>query len=115
MDEPYIVQIAGARGGKTDSLVKRTVDAIREAMPAEVVVRGELDAAWAEVEAALPEGWAILQLHHTAMMDQRWQAEAQSRVGPVVMWNKVRTVIAEGLTPAAALRALAAKLPETGR
>lgn len=71
-----------------------------------------LDAAWAEAEAALPEGWAMLQLHHTAMMDQRWQAEAQSRIGPVVAWNRVRTVIAEGLTPAAALRALTAKLRE---
>ena len=79
------------------------------------VILGELDAAWQEAEAALPKGWAILQLHHTAMMDQRWQAEAQCRIGPVVAWNRVRTVIAEGSTPAAALRALAAKLREVGR
>ena len=72
----------------------------------------ELGLAWQEAEAALPEGWAKENLQHTAMMDQRWQAEAGSRIGPVIQWNKVRTVIAEGPTPAAALRALAARLRE---
>jgi len=79
---------------------------------ADAALADSLDAAWAEAEAALPDGWAILGLDHTAMMDQRWRAEAQSRIGPVVAWNRVRTVSAEGLTPAAALRALAAKLRE---
>lgn len=69
-----------------------------------------LDEAWREAEAALPEGWSISELRHTAMLDQRWQAEAQRRIGPVIEWNRHRTVIAEGLTPAAALLALAAKL-----
>jgi hypothetical protein len=75
------------------------------------VVADSLDAAWAEAEAALPEG-AYLVLSD----DPRYTAEA-TREGyhhPAIGWVGVWTMEATGPTPTAALRALAAKLRERG-
>jgi hypothetical protein len=108
-DDPLECGICGDYTVKGIEVHETCLAALRAAHPED----DGLDAAWKAAEAALPEGWAIDNLRHTAMMDQRWQAEAGSRIGPVVQWNKVRTVIAEGPTPAAALRALAAHLRST--
>lgn len=64
-----------------------------------------IDGAWAEVEAALPEGWSILSLKS---FGTGWgaAADAPSLAGP---WHK-RHARAHGPTPAAALLALAAAL-----
>ena len=67
-----------------------------------------LDAAWAEAEAALPEGWAIVSIFATSSAPWEWRAFAGLTVNPesddpFMSW-------AEGPTPAAALRALAARL-----
>ena len=72
---------------------------------------GTLDAAWAEAEAALPEGWAlrIMACMHDGAIGP-WKVSAGedlSRYADV-------PVYVEG-DPAAALRALAAKLREVGR
>lgn len=72
-------------------------------------LRGSLDAAWAEAEAALPEGWFLV-----LSDDPRYSAEA-TREGyhdPAIGWVGVQTRDATGPTPAAALRALAATLRE---
>jgi len=66
-----------------------------------------LDAAWAEAEAALPEGW---QLRGVERQGVKWLANADEPRGAA--WN-VAHAYAE--TPAAVLRALAAKLREVGR
>lgn len=70
-----------------------------------------LDAAWAEAEAALPEGWAIDGLYRVVartslereweviVHEDDWQGDEDNHHG-------------RGPTPAAALRALAAKLRE---
>ena len=73
---------------------------------------GSLDEAWAEAEAALPEGWFIggLTNHGYRGQGERWLAQAYD--GPVEDAN-YRTFKAEWAdTPAAALHALAAKLRE---
>lgn len=65
----------------------------------------DLGAAWAEAEAALPEGWAISLLWG----GERWAAAA----GPWPDDGQRRTIYASAdTTPAAALRALAAALRE---
>jgi hypothetical protein len=84
-----------------------------------------LDAAWAEAEAALPEGWAL------AGLEQRWpdwddrgngigvpwwdvSADSNATVGCATCGSDVlKYHDASGPTPAAALRALAEKLRET--
>jgi len=68
-----------------------------------------LDAAWAEVEAALPDGWSILPPLSLRSFGGYWRAaaDAPSLVG--LPWHE-RHVLAHGLTPAAALLALAAAL-----
>lgn len=67
-----------------------------------------IDAAWAAAEAALPEGWVIQSvLRCTPECWQAWAADpAEDASDPFV-------AIADGPTPAAALRSLAAKLRET--
>jgi hypothetical protein len=85
-----------------------------------------LDAAWAEVEAALPEGWAIGTLTRNSARgrtkDQAWWCSANG--SPAIVgarsdrrhpWPPGHRKVAYGPTPAAALRALAAKLREVGR
>jgi hypothetical protein len=67
---------------------------------------GGLDAAWAEAEAVLPEGWAIRIMTCRCHGDGKWKVSA----GPDLSGDPV-AYIEE--TPAAALRALAAKLRET--
>jgi len=68
-----------------------------------------LDAAWAEAEAALPEGWRLDGLNPGIVSDRGvrtpgWVARA---------WGSGETIWVRATTPAAALRALAAKLQET--
>lgn len=65
-----------------------------------------LDAAWAEAEAALPEGWAITNLGVT---QDGWQAWAT-----LVPSHDEEFEAEYGPTPVAAVRALAAKLRERG-
>ncbi len=64
-----------------------------------------VDAAWADAEAVLPEGWKLTDLHLLAggwrAIAARWPTDAR-RPGD---WEA-----AQGMTPDAALRALAARL-----
>jgi hypothetical protein len=81
-----------------------------------------LDEAWAEAEAALPEGWIICRLigGHPGPYTPAWQAQAEptpayknvpGHFGTTgSMWLGVGST---GHTPAAALRALAAALSPT--
>jgi hypothetical protein len=65
-----------------------------------------LDAAWAEAEAALPDDMAMYGVQHVFQdieADPKWEAQAG---------DLIHTVEDYGPTPAAALRALAAKLRE---
>ena len=81
---------------------------------ADAALAESLDAAWAEVEAALPEGWWIARIELSGMTTEDmggnrdrltwWEAWAR---GPK---DKDAKGVAD--TPAAALRALAAKLRE---
>ena len=64
----------------------------------------ELGAAWAEAEAALPEYWYIRSL----MLSHPYSAPTWE----VVAADQRRIITAQGPIPAAALRALAAKLRE---
>ena len=70
-----------------------------------------LDAAWAEAEAALPKGWVVaglnLDLWALSRGEQVWVAAAGHPLDS--------STFAEAPTPAAALRALAAKLREVPR
>lgn len=67
-----------------------------------------LDSAWAEAEAALPDGWDLSGVENASEGSGRyWTA------GAFLPWDEsAHDVIADGPTPAAALRALAAKLRE---
>ena len=86
----------------------------------ETVIPDTLDAAWTEVEGALPEGWIICRLlgSHPMPYGQPWSAQAEPtpayRSVPGHMPGQTGSmwlgVGADGPTPAAALRALAAKL-----
>jgi hypothetical protein len=60
---------------------------------------GSLDAAWAEAEAALPDGWNVHGVERIGVGN--WHAAA---------WPLVDAVHGHGPTPAAALRALAERL-----
>lgn len=64
----------------------------------------ELGAAWAEAEAALPEGWDV---HLWGDHEAGWSAQSCDDYG--------LRALATGPTPAAALRALAAELKEAAR
>lgn len=68
--------------------------------PAQEPPAPSLDAAWAEAEAALPEGWAIDRVYWRD--DITWSAWAANTTGGGLR--------GDGDTPAAALRALAAVL-----
>ena len=83
-----------------------------------------LDAAWAEAEAALPDGWTLLEVSRLdrdedggRMLDARggyWYASAgEGNKAQVVSYIR-REETETGHTPAAALRGLAAKLRERG-
>jgi hypothetical protein len=111
---PFVLQIVGQKGGKTEALIQRTVDAIRAAMPSEVIVRGELDLAWAEAIAlAAEKGWRVDRIEwggdegDDGPLRDVWTASAYNLNGPI------GRIDAEGPTPAAALRALTAKLKES--
>jgi hypothetical protein len=67
-----------------------------------------LDAAWAEAEAALPEGWAL------QVAKDRADGQAEAMAGPIEFSWPPHVVRVFGPTPAAALRALAAKLRGEG-
>ena len=85
-------------------------------------VTDSLDAAWAEAEAALPEGWTLGGVQRS---NQRGQTKRQAYISTAwggilagqtaVLATPRGRRIAYGDTPAAALRALAAKLREVGR
>ena len=79
---------------------------IPEGMGGHYVVAGSLDAAWAEAEAALPERHGGLHLNSYGDWGRidGWSAHTFAPRQP--------TITATGPTPAAALRALAAKLRE---
>jgi hypothetical protein len=64
-----------------------------------------LDAAWAEAEAALPEGWRILAVSWPTEHDDEWAASAG---------GEGKITYGKGQTPAAALHALAARLAKGG-
>lgn len=72
-------------------------------------VEGGLDAAWAEAEAALPEGWwgPSLGPEEAIKKAEAWRAFAWDR--PT---QRGRLIEGHGTTPAAALRALAEQLRE---
>ena len=83
------------------------IEAALQASPA------PLDAAWAEAEAALPEGWRIEMV--ASWTRGEWRATAvptppNKRVGRGTMWLGKS---ADGPTPVAALHALAARLQST--
>ena len=67
----------------------------------------DLGCAWAEVEAALPDEWAIRIMTCNCSPDRTWKVSAGPDLGPLAD----PAVYVED-TPAAALRALAAKLRE---
>ncbi len=76
-----------------------------------------LDAAWQEAEAALPEGWVVEGTRRVLMAGlpkmQRWGATACPLTPKGRNWRGIyETQYADGPTPAAALRALAAVLLE---
>lgn len=79
---------------------------------------GDLDAAWAEAEAALPEGWDLMVGHTTeCRFCPGWWATASKRPDEPPHYLKVISSENARLrgehhdaTPAAALRALAARL-----
>ncbi len=75
------------------------------------IARGELDAAWAEVEAELPEGWWIVGIERQPRAaGGHWIVTTQPIIDASLMGFPSPQVRALGDTPAAALRALAAKL-----
>lgn len=98
------------------------IDAARKALRAALTASEPgLDAAWREAEAALPEDrglWLVegVQLVDTSDSDDlddeqlEWEAEAVDHQ----RGGQPRNVTALGTTPAAALRALAARLRSTG-
>ena len=67
-----------------------------------------LDAAWAEAEAALPEGWELTQLDLLYYPRRLWRAWILPKDRTAKVWDTFETAEAE--TPAGALRALAAQL-----
>jgi len=79
-------------------------------------VASELDAAWAECEAALPVGWDLRVQGLRAYDRKWWIAEAEARETTICDGcgrpKEPGLVHVDGSTPAAALRALAARLRE---
>jgi hypothetical protein len=71
-----------------------------------------LDAAWAEAEAALPEGWPNSDLGVRRLPDGTGYAWASGYLGEPPAYIEIWYPGEEAASPAAALRALAAKLRE---
>lgn len=67
-----------------------------------------LDAAWAEAEAALPEGWGL------SVALEREDGQATARAGRIAFSWPPEVISTIGPTPKAALHALAARLRERG-
>jgi hypothetical protein len=65
-----------------------------------------LDAAWAAVEAVLPEGWHLASFAHDGPLNPGWYVDARPD------GHRSGRYAASGPTPVAALRALEAKLKE---
>lgn len=83
----------------------------RNALTAAVArAEGELDAAWAEAEAALPEGWQTWL--RPGLFTDGWEASGRVKGIWRLADGPVPETTAAGPTPAAALRALAAALRE---
>jgi len=86
------------------------VEAVLPDIEAEAIAADSLDAALAEVEAALPKGWHLCAVErHCHVGDAtpgEWGAYAHDA-------NRWESESAQGPTPAAALRALTVKLRET--
>lgn len=96
------------RPANRGTVIEHVVD---EGHPAEetcgICVALSLGAAWAEAEAALPEGWWITALTTRGFGDKEWHVTAENAI------NQSRlSADGYGPTPAAALSALAAKLRE---
>jgi hypothetical protein len=78
---------------------------------------GSLDAAWVEAEAVLPEGTCDLAVYHYDE-PERPEGEYAPHVEPAMyaaktcIFPQAEWIYAQGVSPAAALRALAAKLRE---
>jgi hypothetical protein len=90
--------------------LSKAIEAIEAEAAAAEKAHDSLDAAWAEAEAALPDGWIGPSLGPELAIKRSgwvWRAFSWDRATP-------RGVLIEGHgpTPAAALRALAAKLRE---
>ena len=66
-----------------------------------------LDEAWRKAEAALPEGW-----QYTSIIRMNWSDTKEWLAGASEMANPKNYIECLGPTPAAALRALAARLSE---
>ena len=69
-----------------------------------------LDAAWAEAEAALPEGWCVSEILNAIPAHGTLPTSKASAIAAPIDPDGPESVFAHGPTPAAALRALAAKL-----
>jgi hypothetical protein len=85
-------------------------DALRRNGYALIRSPDSLDAAWVAAEAALPEGWVLDRL-----WDRLWDREVRAQWTARAVDGGLYTAFIESepcLTPAAALRALAAKLRE---
>ena len=74
---------------------------------------GSLDAAWAEAEAALPEGWMLYEVAQCEQAPGKWLANASHLLSGTLdprghpHWDFCH---GEGPTPASALHELAARL-----
>jgi hypothetical protein len=74
-----------------------------------------LDAAWAEAEAALPKGWSFWEVTGYSPDEDQPEVRVFARVrtaNTIDRKGNVPEVFASASTPAAALRALAARLTE---
>lgn len=103
------------------------MDMVREMGGAHLLPRTDsLDAAWAEAEAALPEGWVLLGVNHAVpwgpylprlqggevFHEPAYHASAREDWSQQKLHVAAKTAVVGGATPAAALRALAARLRE---
>ena len=126
LGELIAVGLLGQKDGL--GLTANEARVIAEDMAAHIVGKGpfgELDAAWAEAEAALPEGWVLcdldLRLPSGATLKPFWGAEATlivdgswagsfTRVDGVPIADEENGMEGTGATPAIALRSLTANL-----
>ena len=96
-----------------DIYARDLADAIFAALPD----TDSLDAAWAEAEAALPEGWLLWGVRFRAPAPSRKTGQYEAWAGPVGLtdaapWPRPSRGLSgySASTPATALRALAARL-----